>query len=69
MIFTGSFDVLKVRRGRLEVTMTTTGPNDAFRVVWAFGKLFYFFIRVFFLLNDVYRFFCCFKSTEGSIGG
>jgi hypothetical protein len=35
------------RRGSIEAAATRTGPNDAFRVVWAIGEYFLFFLRVF----------------------
>jgi hypothetical protein len=33
-----------------------TGPNDAYRVVWAISAFFFFVIRVFLILNIVYRY-------------
>ena len=60
MLFFSDIDILELRRGSMEAAeaaTTTTGPNDAKRVVWAFGVSFLFFLRVFFLLNDIYRFF------------
>ena len=37
--------------------MTKTGPNDAKRVVWALGEVFFFFPCFFYILNDIYRVF------------
>ena len=40
-----------------EATTTTTGPNDARRIVWALGEFFLFFLRVFYLFNDLHRYY------------
>ena len=48
---------------------TETGPDfkalDARCVVWAIGESFFFIVHVFLLLNDLYKFYGCYKSTEG----
>ena len=55
-------------QGCLWGAMTTvTGPNDARRVVWALGE-FFFFLRVFYLFNDLHRYYGCSEGTEGSSG-
>jgi len=33
--------------------MTRTGPNDARQIVWAISEFFYYFFRVFYILNNV----------------
>ena len=68
-MFTGFFVVLKVRRGQSEVKITITGPNDAGRVVWAIGKLFYFFIRVFLILTNLYSLYLCLEEWEWVVEG
>ena len=44
MIYIGTTDSLKVRCGTTQATTTTTGPNDARRVVWALGEFCYIFL-------------------------
>jgi hypothetical protein len=47
VFFLGSIYVLKARGGLRWVAMTTRGPNDARRVVWAIGRFVSFFLFVF----------------------
>ena len=46
LVVTGSKLQITRQRVRWKAEMTRTGPNDARRVVWALGELFF---RVFFL--------------------
>ena len=50
MMFIVTSDVLGVRKGLMKATTTTTGPNDASRVVWALGEFFSISV-VFFLIT------------------
>ena len=45
-------------------TTTTTGQNDARRIVWALGEFFFHFLRVFFFVfNDLHRYYRFSKGT------
>ena len=62
------------RRGEvLEAGMRITGPNDAFRVVWAIGTCFFFFLRSFYILIIIscihrllYTYYTTWRGTGGS---
>ena len=43
--------------------MTKTSPNDASGVVWALSEFVLFFLRVFLLLTNVYRYYLHIKAT------
>ena len=59
-----STDALKLRRGSLgRATTTTTGPNDASRVVWALGEFFSFSSCFFLVFNDLHRYYRFSKGT------
>ena len=47
MLFMATIGTIMARRGQWKAMATITGPNDARRVVWALGKFFFFFLRVY----------------------
>ena len=42
--------ILKLRMYLWEATTKRTGPNDAFRVVWAISKFYYYYLCFLYLL-------------------
>ena len=57
MMFTDTINVLKAQRGGERARMTRNDEKQA--------ESFFFIVRVFLLLNDIYRYYGCYKSMEG----
>ena len=47
MMFMSATGIIMARRGQWKAVATITGPTDARHVVWALGKFFFFFLRVY----------------------